>query len=63
MGITLGWFSDAAILDSWRKRARKTSSVDSSGESTLRATELPIRGFSAWKTTLIPPRPSTDSRR
>ena len=48
MGMTFGWFNDAAIRDSWRNRERKMSSEASSGASTLRATVLPMRAFSAW---------------
>src|SRR5450755_918676 len=59
MGMTFGWFSEAAIRDSSRNRARKISSLASSGASTFSAITLPRRGFSAWYTTLIPPRPRT----
>ena len=48
IGITFGWFSEAAIRDSSRNRARNTSSAASSGASTFSAMTLLRRRFSAW---------------
>ena len=48
MGITFGWLSEAAIRDSSRNRARKTSLAASSGASTFSAMTLLRRKFSAW---------------
>ena len=48
MGITFGWFSEAAIRDSSRNRVRNTSSEASSGASTFSAMTLLRRRFSAW---------------
>src|ERR1700743_2114663 len=63
MGMTFGWFIDAAILDSSRNLVRKISSLANAGSSTFSAITLPRRGLSALNTMLIPPRPSTETSR
>ena len=63
IGMTFGWFSDAAIRDSCRNRSRNRSLCSSAGASTFSATTRPSRSCSARYTTPMPPSPSTDSMR
>src|SRR3954469_15484655 len=62
-GTMFGWSRPAASCDSRTKRDRKASSAASSGARTLIATRRASRVSSARYTTLMPPRPSSDSMR